>query len=510
VQSLSSRFGAAPRGGTLVAALATIVAAFASVHFGATVGAGAVVVLAIYLGTVLAYLVAPHIALAGTIALFSVVPALKVFAGAQVGGVKDVVCIAAFSAAAVLCLIDKRWPDRYVGYLVMILLALYIINVGGGHGAAWGQGLRLTGEPLLLLLVGFVLPNPRRNARYALGALLVTGFLVALYGVLQQALGSARLVALGYAYNDQVRNVSGQLRSFGTFDDPFGYAAYLTFALGTLIFWRRRDALSYGLGAVMLLGLAASYVRTAALFLVAFAALLLMRARQTVPALAFVTAIAVVAVLSLSSATGSQTVAYPVLTKGGGSQELNRPVASLLLNGRVSAWKAALGDRPQDWILGRGVGKVGTAAARASYSVTPSATSSSASSANVAVDSGYLATIADVGIVGLIVQLALFGRLLFLGSKAARAGDPAGWVALAVMVSMMLDALTRASFTGFPTAFVGLLLVSTALAAATAGDEDGASGRSSPPPPASRDRDRGKASRPGGLARLGPRQQPAA
>ena len=52
MQSLSLRLGAAYRG-TLVAALAIIVAAYASVHFGATVGAGALIVLAIYLGTVL-------------------------------------------------------------------------------------------------------------------------------------------------------------------------------------------------------------------------------------------------------------------------------------------------------------------------------------------------------------------------------------------------------------------------------------------------------------------------
>ncbi len=36
--------------------------------------------------------------------------------------------------------------------------------------------------------------------------------------------------------------------------------------------------------------------------------------------------------------------------------------ANLILNGRVSAWTAALGPDPVDWILGRGVGKVGTAA----------------------------------------------------------------------------------------------------------------------------------------------------
>jgi len=38
---------------------------------------------------------------------------------------------------------------------------------------------------------------------------------------------------------------------------------------------------------------------------------------------------------------------------------------------------------------------------------------------------------------------------------------------------LMLDALTRASFTGFPTAFLGLLLVGIALATAREEDRSG-------------------------------------
>jgi len=71
---------------------------------------------------------------------------------------------------------------------------------------------------------------------------------------------------------------------------------------------------------------------------------------------------------------------------------------------------------------------------------------------------------------------------------------------------MMLDALTRASFTGFPTAFVGFLLVSTALAAATSADRDGESRR--PPSSVKGARTpRRRGSR--GVGRLGPRQQMA-
>jgi O-antigen ligase len=83
------------------------------------------------------------------------------------------------------------------------------------------------------------------------------------------------------------------------------------------------------------------------------------------------------------------------------------------------------------------------------------------------VDSGYLATVADVGIVGFAVLLMLLGRLWLLGSRAARSGSDAGWLAIGALMVLMLDALTRASFTGFPTAFLAFLFVGVALGAAS-------------------------------------------
>ena len=53
-----------------------------------------------------------------------------------------------------------------------------------------------------------------------------------------------------------------------------------------------------------------------------------------------------------------------------------------------------------------------------------------------AVDSGYFATIADVGFIGLVVLLALFGRLVALARRRdRRAGTRAGWVALALLAA---------------------------------------------------------------------------
>jgi p-aminobenzoyl-glutamate transporter AbgT len=82
---------------------------------------------------------------------------------------------------------------------------------------------------------------------------------------------------------------------------------------------------------------------------------------------------------------------------------------------------------------------------------------------------------ADVGLIGMLVELILFGRLVVLAGRAARTGSDAGWVALALIAALMLYALTRAAFTGFPTAFLGLLLIGIAVAAA--GEEQDASTR---------------------------------
>jgi hypothetical protein len=202
--------------------------------------------------------------------------------------------------------------------------------------------------------------------------------------------------------------------------------------------------------------------------LVAFAGLVLVRWRYTTAAAFFVAATLAGALVTLVNTNGTEATTYSVYSSSGQTQQVNRAVlgsGNVILNGRISAWQAAVGDDPFQWFFGRGVGKVGTAAARATYTFSPSQAGGS-SDKSQAVDSGYLATVADVGLIGLGVLLGLLGRLLVLARRAAQLDVAAGWVALALLASMMIDALTRASFTGFPTAFLGLLIVGVALAAA--------------------------------------------
>jgi O-antigen ligase len=384
--------------------------------------------------------------------------------------VKDVVVLAAVLGAAFVFVFERRRADVPVIVLVGLFLALYVMNVGGGHDVAWLHGVRLTAEPLLLLVVGLLLPQAGRTMRWAFWSIALTACVVAGYGLVQQAVGGWTLVGWGYAFDDEVRMLAGgQLRSFGTLDEPFAYAALLCFAFAVVLFGLRRGVLAWGAGALILVGLGFSFVRTALLILVAFAGLLLRRWGYNASALAVVSATALAGIVILVNAGGWQSHSYAVTgASGGQGQDLN-----VILNGRVSAWEAALGDNPADWLVGRGVGEVGTAAERARYTVEPAAETDPEEGAGAsAVDSGYLAAIADVGLVGFAILLALLARLLFLAWGAARAGKTAGWVALALLVAQMLDALTRASFTGFPTAYLSLLLVGICLAAAAAPERE--------------------------------------
>ena len=448
------------RGG---AGLFVLFAAYVSVKMGAQIGFGLVLVLAFFAACVLGFLLAPHWTAALMIPIFAFIPAAKVLVAPKIGPLKDVMTLAAILATLAVLVLEpskerrRILPDRWVLLAVGLLLGLYVVNVGGGHGIAWAQGVRLTAEPLLLLVAGLTLAKPGRTLRYATVSFVATACVAALYGLWQQYVGKWALVGYGYSFTNQVRSYNGHLRSFGTFDDPFAYAAFLLFAIAILLFWTRRNVLAAGCGVLLFAGLGVSWVRTAALITIALGGLWLARKGFTSSAvLILAAAIASSGAILITGAGATQTTSYQT-----GS-------TTLTLNGRTSAWRTALGP-PSGWPFGRGVGKVGTAAYRSNYKLVAAGASTTNASAK-AVDSGYLATIADVGLVGLAVLIGLFVRLFKLGRAGMRRGHKSSWLAVALLVVLLLDAVTRSSFTGFPTAFLGLFLVGTALAASAEAD----------------------------------------
>jgi hypothetical protein len=265
------------------AGLLTLFAAYLSVKMGAQIGFGLVLVMTFFAACVLGFLLVPHWTVALMIPTFAFIPAAKVLVAPSIGPLKDVVTLAAVLTTLSVLVLEpsqerrRMLPDRRLLLAVGLLLGLYVVNVGGGHGIAWAQGLRLTAEPLLLLVAGLTLANPRRTLRYAAVSFVATACVAAAYGLWQQAVGKWALIGYGYSFSTQVRSYNGHLRSFGTFDDPFAYAAFLLFAIAILLFWSRRSALALACGGLLVCGLAVSFVRTAALITVALGGLWLAR-----------------------------------------------------------------------------------------------------------------------------------------------------------------------------------------------------------------------------------------
>jgi O-Antigen ligase len=446
-------------------AFGTFALALATTRVGEVVSLGGIAVLLLFAALLTGFVAAPHLMVPATIPLFAFLPTLKVFGTEWLGPLKDLVSIAAIAAAAVLVVkrssaASQQRGDFWIGAIVVALLALYVLNVGGSleKDLGWVHGVRLFAQPLLLLVAGLMLGDARRTFRWAMVSLVATACVVAFYGIVQQGLGHGRLFALGYDYNVQLRFFGDRIRSFGTMDEPFAYAAFLLMALAAVLFFRWNGPAPYIAGALIVVGLSLSFVRSA--LLVSLGLLGLWFARQKRPTISFFlmaasTVGALVVLAAFSGATETQT------TRTGSS-------TFLTVNGRTEGWKIYLND-PKVWAVGHGVGEVGTAAERARYSI--SRGTQPAEETIYAVDSGYFAIIADVGLVGLAVFLALVGRILMLGRAAIRRGSTAGWLAVAFLAVLLLDAVTRATFTGFPTAFLGFLLVGLALGAANEEEE---------------------------------------
>jgi hypothetical protein len=406
----------------------------------------------------------PHVAVALIIPYFAALPALKVLAVSSLGPTKDAIVMATGVAAGIRAqqrrAAGKAVADNWLLTGVGLLFALYVLDLGGllegrSHDVAWLHGVRLVTEPLLLLLYGLTVRAPRKTLEWGCRSLAATCCGVAAYGLVQQVLGPWHLYAWGYSFTQQLRVLpNGTLRSFGTLDEPFAYAAFLLFGIAVCLLWMRPGSTRWLVFLLVMLGLAASTVRTAAVIVVAlFGLALLARQRRELAGLLLVLALAGTVFVAAESTNNAST--QRTVNTG--------PSLFLTLNGRTTVWQVALGS-PINWPFGRGVGVVGKAAQRAAYGVTSSNTAPK-SNAQAAVDSGYLSTVADVGIVGLLALVGLLARLVTLSWRSARSYQRSGWLALGLLTVMMMDALTRDSFTGFPTAFLGMLLVGLCLAA---------------------------------------------
>lgn len=445
-----------------LAVVATVGVALIAAHAGPKLSLGVLFGALVFIAVLVGFLKWPHVAIACAIPYFCLLPMLKVLVTPQLGASKDVIEIAAFLAAGTLVLKrrlarEESRVDAPTVVLTLLLLGLYVLDIGtairGGNllTLEWFHGVRLVGEPLLLLLVGLTVTDPRRTFHWALKSLIVTTCLAALIGLIQQMVGPGRLIGLGYSYKSQLRTIGGHLRSFGPFDEPFDYSAMLAFGLAGILLWTRRGPVAaLLLGPVIAAGLLVSFVRGAALSAVALIALLLAKK-------GYATAAGIV--LGVAAAAGV-AIALLATQPTPGRVVQAGPSTYLTLNGRNRSWRVAVG-KPSYWPFGRGVGVFGTAAQRASRS-------HPGGPVRQAADSGYLATASDVGFIGLALELMLFTRIAVLLRSAVRRGEAAAWFGLGILVIFLLDAALRSSLTGFPTAHLAFLLLGLTISATSA------------------------------------------
>jgi O-antigen ligase len=216
----------------------------------------------------------------------------------------------------------------------------------------------------------------------------------------------------------------------------------------------RRGPLKGTVIAVLATGLAFSLVRGALVSTVALLAILLVSWGRVTLGLILLAASAVTALAFLLAVTSAHET----------RSVRSGPNTYITLNGRTTAWNAVF-SKPSQVPFGAGVGKYGTAAERAQFGVT--ADPAKAREKTTAVDSGYFATVADVGLVGLAVLLLLFARIGILARAAIRRAGKVGWLVIGWLAVLLIDAVFRASFTGFPTAFLGMLLIGIGIAASS-------------------------------------------
>ena len=118
------------------------------------------------------------------------------------------------------------WAPAVAGLLVLGLVSAFVV---GGLQAAWG--LKIAFFFVLVAVAVWRCPLDDRERDALVTILCVAGVLTAVYGLAQQFMGHSRLHEMGYEYNTAIRFTGGYLRSFSTFDNPFGFGYFLMLVL---------------------------------------------------------------------------------------------------------------------------------------------------------------------------------------------------------------------------------------------------------------------------------------
>ena len=416
----------------------------------------------------------PHVAAAVLVVFLEVQAALKFYVSDSFGPAKDAAALLVVLVVLVPVVLTRagrtRIGDPRLVVALAALVAVYLLDPAGSHSPGWSPTVRLVVESIGLFLAGWLTRDPVRSWRWVAGAVVGCGVVQSVLGFVQQAVGVDQLVTrFGLAYGAQVRTTSsGQLRSFGTFDDPFNYGAITTIALVVAAFTLRQTWLRWGTVAVLAAGIVVSVDRTMIALLPVLALLwLVLRGRAAIAGLLVAAALAGgVAYVALPSApVGPQVVVASSAP----------PNFLLSLNGRTETW-AQVVRGPQDVLFGRGVGVLGSGLARSQQggiatqdrSVSGVAPDAASNDQLTSLDNSYLAVVADTGILGLALLLVAASRVWAGVSRGVRARSGAALAGAGILLVVAVDGLTRTSLTAFPFGILGLLVLGTAVGAAQA------------------------------------------
>jgi len=114
------------------------------------------------------------------------------------------------------------WLGALVGLLLLGSASLAFVGFD-----RWLTGMRVEFFFAIAAWVVWRCPLDAGERDSLVTILMVTAEVTALVGLAQEALGQARLAALGYRYNSTIRTSHGLLRAFSTFTQPFPFAFYL-------------------------------------------------------------------------------------------------------------------------------------------------------------------------------------------------------------------------------------------------------------------------------------------
>lgn len=291
------------------------------------------------------------------------------------------------------------WP-----YAAALWGGLGLVSAVAVHHLSAVIGLKVSFFYLLLVLVQRWTPLTARDRDRLVTILMVDGGITAVWGIVQQGLGGARLHAMGYAYNDVIRTAGSHLRSFSTFNQPFPFAFFLMTVLLVCVpialadHRRLRNRVFLLATPVLAVGLVTAIVRAAIIGLIVGLVVFAFRRRQrlllAIPAAALV----------LAFVPGTVTSAL---------------LSSTSLGERSTTWVEQTGQVLRH-PFGNGVGSTGSAAQKAQdlsgglsgYAATDTSRTASinnpAAPAYIQPDNAWFATAYELGVLGLFLMALTF------------------------------------------------------------------------------------------------------